>query len=102
MMQLLGIGLQLAGSVDARPLPLNFHVVNRCRPATVGEDVVVCGDRDPERYRLRPLPSGYERDFASMKAETSIGGGKLGVTTQQVMIGGVPSNRVMIGIKLPF
>jgi len=69
-----------------------------CRPARDGE-VTVCGRRD--EHRLKPLPERYG-DSALPKAEATVfGKGKLSIETEQRSIGGVPSNRVMVRIKIP-
>ena len=106
MLGLLLIGWQVSGvpGVAGAPssTPLDFHVVQRCPAGNPDGDVVVCGTRDPDRYRLKPPPAAFAREEKLAKAEVPIGGGKLAATTQQVTIGGVPSNRVMVSLKLPF
>ncbi len=73
------------------------------RPAA--GDVVVCGRRaDPQRYRLRPLGDRYSADAAALpKAETGILGGRaaLAAEAEAGSVGGVPSNRVMIRLRIP-
>ena len=88
---------------DGPPRSFDLRVTQHCREADGGsEEVVVCGTVGADRYRLRPLASGYGQESGVPRAQTSLGGGKLAATTQQVMIGGVPSNRIMVSIKLPF
>lgn len=66
------------------------------------DEVVVCGEKDPEaRYRLKPVEPGKYAD-APIRAETKFAGGVLGVTANQVMLGGVSSNRLMLNFKIKF
>ena len=85
----------------ARALP-TFRATERCPRGPTDGDVVVCGDPDPDRHRLKPLPSRYERRNGLPAAETGLAGGKLGVVTQQGNVGGFPSNRIMLSWKLKF
>lgn len=82
--------------------PERLRSAPACRPdeGEAGE-VVVCGRRDDDRYRLKPLPDGYERS-AVPRAETALGPGKLSAETEAAEIGGVRSNRVMLRFKVPF
>ena len=106
MLQLMLAGLQVGIPVDqwqlAAPASPDLHAERRCPTVPSGDDIVVCGDRQPDRYRLRPLPQRFETKGGLPLAQTGIGGGTLGVTTQQAMIGNVPVNRVMLTLKLPF
>jgi hypothetical protein len=64
------------------------------------DEVVVCGDTNAEaRYRLKPVEPG-KYDDAPVRAETKFAGGALGVTASQVMLGGTPSNRIMLNFKI--
>jgi len=66
------------------------------------DDVIVCGRRrdDPSRYRLPPL-TPYESTLP--RAELQLGKGTIvSAETEQVDIGGTPSNRVMIRLKFKF
>ena len=104
MQALLMLGLQIVPSVGppAAAVPSKLGAVRTCPKASDPAEVVVCGHADNERYRLRPLtppPGVHERPPL---AQIGVGGGTLGVTTQQVMIGNMPSNRVMLSFKLPF
>ena len=106
MFRLMLAGLQVGTPVEqwqlAAPASPGLHTERRCPTVPSGDDVVVCGDRQPDRYRLRPLSQRFEKKDGVPLAQTGIGGGTLGVTTQQAMIGNVPSNRVMLTLKLPF
>lgn len=73
-------------------------VVPRCTTASVNE-IVVCGTRDNRRYRLDPLP---QAQTGLGKAETTIGGAKVGIVAEQGEIGGITTNRAMIRLKLKF
>jgi hypothetical protein len=68
-----------------------------------GDEVVVCGRRDPYRYRLKPLPDQQEA-AALPKAETTLFGNVKGSATvdKQQMPQGAVSNRVMLHLKMPF
>lgn len=61
--------------------------------------IVVCGRHDQDRYRVPKLLSD-EPTFGA--ATTNIAGAKLGVEAAQTRVGGFPSNRVMVRIKIPF
>jgi hypothetical protein len=66
------------------------------------DEVVVCGNKEGDaRYRLKPIDDQLYDD-APIRAETGVAGGVLGVTANRVMVGGVPSNRVMLNFKLKF
>ncbi|MFK3891426.1 hypothetical protein [Sphingomonas sp. NPDC079357] len=90
--------------VVAGPLLDKPAVPDPCRAPT-GNDVVVCGRRpDPDRFRLRPLTDRYDADAAALpKAETAILGGRatLAAEAEAASVGGAPSNRAMIRLKIP-
>ena len=66
------------------------------------DEVVVCGDKDTEsRYRLKPVDADGYAD-APIRAEMRVAGGTLGLTANTVMLGGVPSNRIMLNFKIKF
>lgn len=69
------------------------------RQAPAGDTIVVCGRRDKDKYRVPRLPD-VNADYGV--AETSVAGAKVGVETEQVDVGGFPSNRVMVRVKVPF
>jgi len=72
-----------------------------CDKSTSGE-VVVCADRDADtRYRLRPMDDTKYAD-APIRAETRFAGGVLGLTGGQSIVGGFPSNRIMLNFKIKF
>ena len=70
-------------------------------PESTNDEVIVCGRRDhSSRFRLPP-PTRYEPDLP--KAELLLGNGtSLSAETEQVDIGGTPSNRAMIRLKFKF
>ena len=67
------------------------------------DEVVVCGNRKGESpYRLKEpvAPAGGE---ALPKAEVNLAEGvTAGVGTEQADVGGFPSNRIMVGLKIKF
>lgn len=71
-------------------------------PDESGGDIVVCGARDQERFRLRSLPPGFERDPGLPRAGMMIGG--VGVSAEaeagQAAGGGAPP-RAMVRLKIP-
>lgn len=70
-----------------------------CDLSGAGTDVVVCG-RKTIKVEARQFP-----DFTEEPLLAGIdlpGGGRAAVTMQHADVGGTPSRRVMVGIKLPF
>ena len=72
--------------------------VPRCT-ATSADEVVVCGSRDNRKYRLDPLP---DAKVGFGKAETMIGGANVAFVGEKGAIGGIPTNRAMVRIKIKF
>lgn len=72
-----------------------------CASADPGE-IVVCGRRDDDRYRLRPLPSEFEAP--PLRAETQlfdgVSGGMQLESTQ--LPNGMTSKRLMVTVKTRF
>jgi len=65
-------------------------------------EVVVCAEQEPDRrYRLQPIDPQQYVD-PPIRAETHVAGGTLGLTANTVMVGGVPSNRIMLNFKIKF
>ena len=57
LLLLLAQAVQPEAGEGARP----FTIVRRCQPAEEGEEIVVCGRRDPtERYRLPIRDQGFD------------------------------------------
>ena len=95
------IALQ-AGAVagPVLPSPRRAPTARRCPPSDGGDDVVVCG-RSSDADRIGPIPD-YSRPFTLPKASTDIlGVGTLSAETEQGGVGGFPSNRAMIRLKIP-
>lgn len=83
------------------PEPINLLAPPpTCGSDTGNADVTVCGRRDKDRYRIRPQ---YRTppDEGLGRAETRIGNVGVSAVTEQGDVGGIPTNRVMIRIKIP-
>ncbi|PAX08445.1 hypothetical protein [Sphingomonas lenta] len=95
------LGLQSVAGPPA-PRPERLRPARECEPGE-GEpgDIVVCGRRDDDQYRLKPLPERYD-DPTLPRAEMALGPGKLSAETEAASVGGVQSNRVMLRFKVPF
>ena len=82
---------------------IDLTIPKACEPqASTNDDILVCGRRrdDSGRYRLPPA-TPYQS--ALPKAELRLGDGtKVSAETENVDIGGTPSNRVMIRLKFKF
>lgn len=94
------LALQVAG--PPAPAPEKLRAARPC-PTDAAEtgDVVVCGRPDQEQFRLRPLPDCAEP--AMPRAETGVLGHlKAAADVEQGNVGGLPSNRIMLRLKLPF
>ncbi|WP_371432763.1 hypothetical protein [Novosphingobium sp.] len=72
-----------------------------CRPGRNGE-IVVCAANDREKYRVRPLPDTFREDPPPVAEKEIAPGVKVDVHTDGRQIGGVPSNRVMAGVRIAF
>ncbi|HEX5183107.1 MAG TPA: hypothetical protein VFW19_08145 [Allosphingosinicella sp.] len=89
--------------------PIHFDLANvkpadpagDCGPSQ-GPEIVVCGRRNPYVYPLDKMARIYEPK--PLRAETGLGhGATANVHVEQAEIGpGLKSNRVMVGIKIPF
>lgn len=94
--------LVLAQVVSASPLErIDLTIPQPCRTESVGE-VVVCANRNGESpYRLKP-PTEQARESLP-KAEKEIAEGvSVAGETEAADVGGVPSNRAMIRLKIRF
>lgn len=102
------IAFQLAAGVpadpsafDLRTFDLRTAITGKPCAAATSDEIVVCAARS-ERYRLREL-SASRFDAKPLVAATRIGNASAGIDTEQKMFpGGIPSNRVMLTLKLPF
>jgi hypothetical protein len=88
---------------SAPPDAIDLTIPRPCesRPSS-GDEIVVCGRAPGELgpSRLPPLPA---RDSDIPKAETAIGKGiAIAGETEQADVGGVPSNRLMVRLKIKF
>ena len=84
------------------PERIDLTIAQPCRPeAASADEVVVCANRNGESpYRLKEEASP-ETDVP--KAELSIAeGASVAGETEQADVGGVPSNRVMLRLKVKF
>jgi hypothetical protein len=75
---------------------------DRCRAASIREDeVVVCGRRDGQSpYRIGPLsPTPPALPDAEFNISESA---KVKLSAEQGEIGGIPTNRAMISLKIKF
>ncbi|WP_343525549.1 5'-nucleotidase [Sphingomonas sp.] len=82
------------------PVPRRPEAPTRCPVGETGDDVVVCA-RSAEEDRLRPVPD-YSKPLSLPKARTEIPGvGTLSGEVEQAGVGGFPSNRAMIRLKIP-
>jgi hypothetical protein len=89
------------GETGARPGPQPFSVIRpRCglEPDAPTDEIVVCA-RDEEQFRLRPLPELPDSPPASIGIGENA---RISGRVEGVTIGGVPSNRIMIDLKLKF
>ncbi|MCY7397528.1 MAG: hypothetical protein LH466_01645 [Sphingomonas bacterium] len=95
--------IALAQTVTAAPQgKIDLSITKPCpTPESTSDEVIVCGRRDQSsRFRLLP-PTRYDRKRT--KAELKIGNGiRVSAETEQVEIGGTPSNRAMIRLKFKF
>lgn len=82
------------------PVPRRPPTARRCPADDTGDDVVVCG-RSADADRIGTVPD-YSRPFTLPRARTDIPGvGTLSAETEQAGVGGFPSNRAMIRLKIP-
>ncbi len=85
------------------PPPLASRILSeRCRSATVREDeVVVCGRRNgPSPYRIGPQsPTPPALPDAQFKISDRVEG-KL--SAEQGEVGGIPTNRAMVTLRIKF
>lgn len=97
------IGYSLLLSLQASAAPPVIYdtraVTQVCEHEAASADIVVCGRRDQDRYRI-PRLAPDALTFGA--ANTSIGGIKAGIETERGNVGGIPTNRVMIKLRIPF
>lgn len=105
------IGLQAAALLQPRPdfkppaLSIDTRTISArnagCRPTDEADEILVCGRRDLSKFRAPPLSQDYEE--GPLRAETSLAGNVKGsIDVEQADVGGTPSRRAKITIKVPF
>lgn len=99
MILLLAASLQTIGAPKSETIDLRMS--QPCVPARRGEEVVVCANRNGENpYRLKQ-PARKER--GPVKAQMQVADGvTAGAETENVDVGGFPSNRLMLRFKIKF
>ncbi|CAH0496265.1 hypothetical protein NVSP9465_01296 [Novosphingobium sp. CECT 9465] len=86
---------------EVRTFDLSKVVSSKQCGSVTGGEIVVCAT-DVRRNRMQtpayefPLPEPPKARLALK------GGGSIAVETEQASVGGTPSNRVKVGVKLPF
>ncbi len=105
---MLGAMLMMAQAVPAAPptlpvtgpvLPRALRVVERCEPS--GDEIVVCGQKDPDQYRVRPIgPPPNGKPLPPMTAK--LGNGTIDGRATERCVGGFCGPAAMATIKLPF
>ena len=92
----------VAGPPDVAPARRPASAQTACPTQASGDEIVVCGARDQERFRLRSLPPGFERRPGLPRAGMTIGGVGVSVESEagQAAGGGAPP-RAMIRLKIP-
>lgn len=91
------------GRVTQPPAPhiYLYPLAGQCDRRESADEIVVCGDTSAdEAFRLRPI-DGQKFQDKPLRAETKLGGGTIGVNGGRATVGGFPSNRVMVTIKIP-
>lgn len=85
-------------AVSAPPAPaatVRFVPDRDCEPNANG-DIVICASPG-DAYRLKPLPDRYRAEEGLPAARHVLGDGStLSAETEQVIVGGFPSNRLML------
>jgi hypothetical protein len=102
------IALQAAASPApaSAPIPLDFDLARVARGLDCGVQsaslIVVCGRLSArDAFPMAEMARRYER--GPLRAEIGVGGGTARVYGEQVDFGqGRISNRVMVGIRMPF
>ena len=80
------------------PPPANLAALTAACPAAPTGEIIVCGARQKDRYRLPPLAPADAPHIGP--AEFGIAGARIGVATEQGSIGPIPTNRVMAHIRI--
>lgn len=100
---LFSFAIAITQAVSASPPErIDLTIPQPCRPEAGSiDEVVVCANRNGESpYRLQQAPPPPKR---VPKAELSVAEGvSVAGETEQADVGGVPSNRVMLRLKVKF
>ena len=98
------VAAEFDAATEARPGLTTIVVRPRCAIGTAGE-IVVCAS-DNARNRLSVLPNGPQVDAPAEglpKAEMRLNENAIiDVHAETARISGVPSNRMMVGVKIGF
>jgi hypothetical protein len=97
------LAMVVAQAVSASPPEqIDLTIRQPCQPQSSSPDeVVVCARTGESPYRLRQPPAPPPR--APPKAEVKLAEGvDAGVETEQADVGGHPSNRAMLRLKVKF
>ncbi|NUS99901.1 MAG: hypothetical protein HOP96_02870 [Sphingomonas sp.] len=82
------------------PEVIDLTISQPCQQKAEGDEVVVCANRGESPYRL---PKSAPRASKPAKAEVQIADGvSAGAETENVDVGGFPSNRLMLRFKMKF
>ena len=100
---LFSFAIAITQAISASPPErIDLTIPQYCRPeAASSDEVVVCANRNGESpYRLQEIPPQTKE---VPKAELSVAEGvSVAGETEQSDVGGMPSNRVMLRLKVKF
>jgi len=92
---------EIPAPIAAPPHVYLHPPTDACENRAASDEVVVCANKDRDRYRLKPEEGQVYAD-SPIRAETQVAGGTLGLTANRLMLGGASSNRVMLNFKIKF
>lgn len=93
---------QAAGSPPSEVIDLTLRPQCEAK-RSASDEIVVCGRRSdrPSPYRLPVLPPEQQKGIPT--ADTMLANGvNLGAVTEQANVGGFPSNRLMLRLRIKF
>jgi len=93
--------IQAATATPPQTIDLTVKPALSCA-ATRADDIVVCGRRDADRYRIPPQYRTTEQKEGLGRAQTRLGNTAIAAETEQADVGGFTSNRIMVRLKVPF
>lgn len=108
MTTLLMLVLQAAlpeSSPAAATVAIPLRVRKPCEVSPDRDDIVVCGKRHDDQFRLKPipLPAGVKKPIDGPGVDFDIGDVHGNVYTDQVgRPDGLPDRRIMVTLKMPF